>query len=225
MDARFALARRELISLAGALALGTSVVGWAQDAPPEPRSAEPSEPSVAPPPPSAELVRHRCRLFPTELDAMVDTWDRATDLGLAFQLTNIARDIVEDAQIGRCYLPSTWLAEAGIARAELADPLHRPALAGLARRLVDMADPYYRSARRGLPALPLRSAWAVATARSVYREIGVQVREQGAHAWDARISTSRLDKLRLLCQASAVTLTSRSETSEPRPPELWTRPR
>lgn len=153
------------------------------------------------------------------------TLDRACDLGVAFQLTNIARDIVEDAQIGRCYLPRDWLNDAGIPRADLAEPEHRARLAELASRLVSMAEPYYRSARGGLTALPLRSAWAVATARSVYREIGVQVREQGARAWDERISTSRLDKLRLLCQSSAIALSSRAETSEPRPPGLWTRPR
>ncbi len=154
-----------------------------------------------------------------------ETLDRACDLGLAFQLTNIARDIVEDAQIGRCYLPMNWLREAGVERDELAEPANRPLLSGWAARLVDMAEPYYRSARGGLTALPLRSAWAVATARSVYREIGVQVRQQGKHAWDERISTSRLDKLRLLCQASGIALSSRADTTEPRPPGLWTRPR
>lgn len=153
------------------------------------------------------------------------TLDRACDLGMAFQLTNIARDIVEDAHAGRCYLPLTWLDEAGVPREQLAAPGHRPMLAVLARRLVDMAEPYYRSARSGLTALPLRSAWAVATARSVYREIGVQVKQQGEHAWDRRISTSGLDKLRLLCQASVVALSSRAEASAPRPSGLWTRPR
>lgn len=153
------------------------------------------------------------------------TLDRACDLGLAFQLTNIARDIVEDAEIGRCYMPRQWLSEVGIDRNALADPRHRPALAVLAERLVDMAEPYYQSSRAGLAALPLRSAWAVATARSVYREIGLQVRAQGEHAWDQRTSTSGVDKLRLLCYASGVALGSRKGVSEPRPPGLWTRPR
>jgi phytoene synthase len=44
------------------------------------------------------------------------TLDRAADLGIAFQLANIARDLVEDAQVGRAYLPQTWLAEEGSAR-------------------------------------------------------------------------------------------------------------
>ncbi|MEG9511245.1 MAG: phytoene/squalene synthase family protein, partial [Pantoea piersonii] len=67
--------------------------------------------------------------------------DRACDLGIAFQLTNIARDIVEDARVGRCYLPESWLEEAGLDRLHFADRHHRPALAGLARRLVSEAEP------------------------------------------------------------------------------------
>ena len=54
-----------------------------------------------------------------------DTLDRACDLGLAFQLANIARDIVPDAQVGRCYLPAQWLKEAGLSERDLADPPSR----------------------------------------------------------------------------------------------------
>ncbi|MHB0774852.1 15-cis-phytoene synthase CrtB [Halomonas sp. WWR20] len=152
------------------------------------------------------------------------TLDLACDLGLAFQLTNIARDIVEDAGIGRCYLPAEWLRDAGIPTEEIAAPRHRDALADLAARLIDLAEPYYRSARGGLSALPLRSAWAIATAHGVYREIGIKVKAQGARAWDSRVSTTRADKLRLLTQGSMLALRSRNGTPEPRPAGLWTRP-
>ena len=88
------------------------------------------------------------------------TLDRACDLGMAFQLTNIARDIVEDAAIDRIYLPADWLRAEGLAAdASLAEPRHRAALARVARRLVDAAEPYYDSAMDGLPSLPFRSAW------------------------------------------------------------------
>src|SRR5690606_36240775 len=112
------------------------------------------------------------------------TLDRACDLGLAFQLTNIARDIVEDAQIGRVYLPADWLVEAGIPADEVGLPRHRAALARLAARLVDLAEPYYQSASQGLRDLPLRSAWSIATAHGVYRQIGIEVKARGAAAWD-----------------------------------------
>ena len=115
---------------------------------------------------------------------------RACDLGLAFQLTNIARDVIEDAANGRVYLPEDWLAEAGIPAGEVAEPRHRKALAGVVRRLLDQAERYYASAAIGIGALPPRSAWAIATALRVYRQIGREVRARGPHAWDERVSTT-----------------------------------
>ncbi|MBK0035463.1 phytoene/squalene synthase family protein [Erwinia sp. S43] len=151
--------------------------------------------------------------------------DRACDLGLAFQLTNIARDIVEDAQVGRCYLPAQWLAEEGIIAAQIADPVYRDKLARLAQRLVAAAEPYYASARAGLPGLPLRSAWAIASAHGVYREIGVKVSAAGPRAWDVRQGTTRPEKLGLLAKGAAQALSSRLAKPMPRPPDLWQRPR
>lgn len=151
--------------------------------------------------------------------------DRACDLGLAFQLTNIARDIVEDAQAGRCYLPTRWLADAGLNRDNVADPSQRGALAQLATRLVVEAEPYYASARAGLGGLPLRSAWAIATARGVYREIGVKVRNAGEKAWDQRQGTSRPEKLALLMSGAGLALSSRMMSPAARPAHLWQRPR
>jgi len=150
--------------------------------------------------------------------------DRACDLGLAFQLTNIARDIVEDAGMGRCYLPAQWLREAGIPPDEVALPRHRAALATVAARLVDHAEPYYASAAVGIAALPLRSAWAIATARYVYRQIGIEVKRRGAHAWDERVGTSKAAKLWLLTKGGGRALSSRLQTTPARPSGLWQRP-
>ena len=150
--------------------------------------------------------------------------DRACDLGLAFQLTNIARDIVEDAQAGRCYLPAQWLREAGIPPDEVALPQHRGALAQVAARLVDHAEPYYASALGGIAGLPLRSAWAIATARKVYRQIGIVVKRRGARAWIDRAGTSKATKLRLLAEGGGQALSSRLWTVKPRPAGLWQRP-
>lgn len=152
------------------------------------------------------------------------TLDRACDLGLAFQLTNIARDIVEDAGNGRCYLPALWLSEEGVPREELALAKHRPAVARLAARLVDLAEPYYASASQGLPALPLRSAWAIATARGVYRQIGVKVKARGAAAWDQRVSTSKWDKMKLVMAGAVQAVASRRFPIRSRA-ALWSRPR
>ena len=153
------------------------------------------------------------------------TLDRACDLGLAFQLTNIARDIVEDAQIGRVYLPADWLDEVGIPPDEIALVHHRPALALLAARLVDLAEPYYQSASQGLRDLPWRSAWSIATAHGVYRQIGIEVKALGAASWDERVSTSRAQKLQFLAGGAVLALASRRMPFRPRPSALWERPR
>ncbi|WP_102960040.1 phytoene/squalene synthase family protein [Mangrovicella endophytica] len=151
--------------------------------------------------------------------------DRACDLGLAFQLTNIARDIVEDAENGRVYLPAEWLAEAGVPADAVAAPENRAAIASLAQGLIVLAEPYYASALVGLKGLPLRSAWAVATANGVYREIGLRVVAKGPAAWDARISTSKAAKLRHVARGYAAALASRIAPEPPRAAKLWTRPR
>lgn len=130
-----------------------------------------------------------------------DTLDRAADLGIAFQLANIARDIVEDARVGRVYLPAEWLAAEGLAGADLSDPGHRPALARLARRLSDMADGYRRSARIGAARLPFRSRWAVLSASGIYGEIATRAAALGPRAWDERISTSKGEKAALVMEA------------------------
>lgn len=153
------------------------------------------------------------------------TLDRACDLGMAFQLTNIARDVVEDAGIGRIYLPAEWLAAEGIpADDRLALPEHRAALARVAARLVRTAEPYYRSAMDGLPALPFRSAWSIALARSVYRAIGHKVVQRGAAAWDRRAATTKAEKAGWAAIAAAQALASRVGTATPRDPALFTRP-
>jgi len=156
----------------------------------------------------------------------LQTLRRAQDLGLAFQLTNIARDIVEDAHNDRLYLPADWLAQAGVPEDAVAAPEHRAAIAGLARRLVEAAEPYYNSARWGLRGLPFRSAWAVAAARGVYREIGVKVVAQGARAWDARVSTSTVEKLGLALGGGLMALRGATLDKWGMPPErppLWSK--
>jgi phytoene synthase len=154
------------------------------------------------------------------------TLRRAQDLGLGFQLTNIARDIIEDARNGRVYLPADWLAQAGVPVSELTDPRHRPAVAALARKLVEVAEPYYASARWGMAALPFRSAWAVGAARGVYRQIGLDVARRGASAWDTRTSVSGRRKAVLALGAGVAAI--RSSTLDrwgetPTRPGLWSK--
>jgi 15-cis-phytoene synthase len=154
------------------------------------------------------------------------TLDRACDLGLAFQLANIARDISEDEAAGRCYLPEEWLVEMDIPPGEHMKPWARPKLAILARRLADMAADYEQSARHGAIALPPRSAWAVLAAAGIYGDIAREVARRGEHAWDHRVVTPKGDKLGWVARAAmqVVGRARRWPASALRPPHLWTRP-
>jgi phytoene synthase len=153
-----------------------------------------------------------------------DTLDRAADLGIAFQMTNIARDVVEDAEAGRVYLPGDWLREAGVPPDAAGRPEHRAAVHTVAMRLLDEAERYYASAAVGLARLPFRSAWAVAAASRIYRDIGRLVRNRGPRAWDRRASTGAARKAFLVLAAVWDAATRRFSGGRPRN-GLWTRPR
>jgi 15-cis-phytoene synthase len=127
----------------------------------------------------------------------------AADLGIAMQLTNIARDITEDAAMGRIYLPLSWLHEAGIRPEDIAAPEHREKLAMLTLRLLREADCYYRSGDAGLWHLSFRSACAVSAARRVYSEIGSLLLRRGARAWDQRTYVTGARKIRMVLRGIA----------------------
>lgn len=148
-----------------------------------------------------------------------DTLDRACDLGLAFQLGNIARDIAEDDRAGRCYLPAEWLAEADIPPGEQFRPLYRAALVGAVARMCDLARDYERSARIGARRLGYRQRWAVLAAAGIYGAIARKVARAGGSAWDRRIGTSAAAKLGFVLRAGLESLprpAPRGDLSRPR---------
>ena len=105
---------------------------------------------------------------------------RACDLGVAMQLTNIARDVAEDARNGRVYLPGAWLAEAGLSPQLPPEDL-RPstALEGVLRELLGEADRLYARADLGVGFLPPGARTAIHGARLLYAEIGRVVERRG----------------------------------------------
>ena len=153
------------------------------------------------------------------------TLDRACDLGLAFQLANIARDLMEDDAAARCYLPVEWLVEMDIPPGQHMKPPFRKRLTVLARRLTDQAAAYEESAKAGTPALGYRSAWAVLAAAGIYGGIARKVAARGEHAWDHRVTTSKAEKLGWVARAAAEAAGRSRYADRPRPAELWTRPR
>jgi len=130
-----------------------------------------------------------------------ETLRPAADLGIAFQLANIARDIVEDDAVGRIYLPATWLAEKSLAAGALGEARHRADLAEFARRLAALAAPYEASARVGAERLPRRSRWAVLSAANIYGDISRKVIARGERAWDDRTMISKWAKLAHVARA------------------------
>jgi phytoene synthase len=127
---------------------------------------------------------------------------RATDLGVAMQLSNIARDVGEDARNGRVYLPLQWLREAGIEPdALLARPAFSAPLGTVVQRLLQVADALYARVDDGIARLPASCRPGINAARRLYAEIGHEVRRRGGDsvAWRAVVSPGR--KLRVLLGA------------------------
>ncbi|MBI1170395.1 phytoene synthase [bacterium] len=125
-----------------------------------------------------------------------DALARACDLGLAMQLTNIARDIGEDARAGRLYLPLDWLAAEGIApEAFLRNPVSDARLKRLTRRLLGEAAALYRRSEAGVAVLPLACRPGIFAARHVYAGIGGAVARQDHDSINARARTTGRQKI------------------------------
>lgn len=100
----------------------------------------------------------------------------AVDLGIAMQLTNICRDVLEDAALGRVYLPEARMRRAGFAAEDLVARRAEPErVAQVVREVLVMADAFYRSAHRGLRYIPARPRLAILVASRVYRQIGIRL--------------------------------------------------
>ncbi len=135
-----------------------------------------------------------------------DALARACDLGVAMQLTNIARDVGEDAEEGRLYLPQEWLDEAGIAPDQiLSDPRVADIVHGMVKRLVMEANRLYYRAEAGISALPLGCRPGIYAARFIYAGIGGRLATMGYDSLTARARTTKAQKIGWLGQATAMT--------------------
>ena len=142
---------------------------------------------------------------------------RACELGNAMQLTNIARDVGEDARNGRLYLPRSWMREAGIdPQAWLANPVFTPQLASVIGRVLLEADRLYKQASTGVAALPRDCRSAILAAAMIYSEIGQVVAKNCMNSIDDRAVVSKARKLTLLCLAKTrAQLPSRCDMQTP----------
>ena len=133
----------------------------------------------------------------------------AAHTGLAMQMTNIARDVGDDFQMGRIYFPEQWFVDCGLTKPDVGDEFDPLVFQSLTLRLVKTADRHYQIGRAGLDHLPIRAALAVASAQAIYREIGIQVISRGQDAWKTRTTVSLGRKVVLLITAVAAVLWQR----------------
>ena len=133
-----------------------------------------------------------------------DLVSRACDLGVAMQLTNVARDVGEDARNGRLYLPRDWMREAGLdPDAWLARPQFNPAIATVVRRVLERADAFYLRADAGIAMLNPAFRPAIYAARRLYAEIGAEVVRHGYDSVSRRAVVPASRKLQLVARVLA----------------------
>jgi phytoene synthase len=151
-----------------------------------------------------------------------DALERACELGLAMQLTNIARDVGEDARNGRIYLPLEWLKQEGVnPDVWLANPVFSPEIARVTERLLKTADVLYQRSQSGITKLPRDCRVAIYGARLVYAQIGRQIEEQALDSVSQRaIVSSRKKKLLMVKALSAMLHVSEIKTAVEPIPEI-----
>ncbi len=131
---------------------------------------------------------------------------RACDLGTAMQLTNICRDVGEDARNGRVYLPRAWLREEGLdVEAWLAHPTYNEAVGAVTKRVLAMAEEIYQRAEAGIAKLPVPCRPGIYAARLLYAEIGHEVARNGYDSVSARAVVPPGRKVTILSRAVAAT--------------------
>jgi phytoene synthase len=130
--------------------------------------------------------------------------EAAIHLGIAMQMTNIARDVLEDAKNNRCYLPGCWvqhLTAQQIVNASESHASHtRELVASAVSRLLELADSYYASAALGFTSIPTRARRGIEIAAAVYREIGMTLRNKHCAWWVGRVRVSTSRKLWIAAQ-------------------------
>jgi phytoene synthase len=123
------------------------------------------------------------------------TLDYAENLGTAFQLTNIIRDVGEDARRGRVYLPLDELARFGLAASDILHLRDSEALQGLIEFQIGRAEEYYRKAFASLPQRDRRAQRPGLVMAAIYRKLLAEIRSGGCKVLDRRTSLTPLRKL------------------------------
>jgi phytoene synthase len=120
----------------------------------------------------------------------------AVSLGIGMQLTNICRDVVEDANNQRVYLPKELIGDVSCEQVTNPDDTLKLVLQEAVSELLEIADHHYRYAYEGLVFLPFRARVAILFAGQAYREIGNKLKHiRHLDLWGSRVTTSRFEKI------------------------------
>lgn len=125
----------------------------------------------------------------------------AIDLGIGMQLTNICRDVAEDAMLDRRYLPATLVGKCEPSALRLPDQNLRPVVTQAVRTLLTKADAYYNSGEHGLHFLPSGAQAGILVAARLYRAIGVRLLRSGGDYWTRRTIVPTTSKISLTLRA------------------------
>ena len=118
----------------------------------------------------------------------------AIDLGIAMQLTNIARDIIEDSEIKRVYIPKTWY-KLRCSHIKNMTKEKQEILKIATYKIIILSEKFYKSSLLGMGYLPLRSRFAILLASQIYREIGVKIIKKNYSNLYKRESISMFGKI------------------------------
>ena len=121
----------------------------------------------------------------------------AIDLGIAMQLTNIARDVYEDAKMNRLYLPKEWLGQVSVSDLidnKLNDQKKRLIELSI-KNLIELSDKFYANGFSGMKFIPLRTRLAIFFAAKIYKGIGEKIKSGGYVYKLERIYLNKLEKL------------------------------
>jgi phytoene synthase len=128
---------------------------------------------------------------------------RAEDLGIAMQMTNVARDVGEDARRDRVYLPAAWLEEAGGSATDVLALVPTAPVRRVTCRLLALADAYYARGIAGIPLLPPSCRPAILSAALLYRAIGRRVAARDGDGVTERVHGGAIHKAGLIALAAA----------------------
>ena len=119
----------------------------------------------------------------------------AVDLGIAMQLTNIARDIYEDALMDRIYLPRDWIEDTQISELTKMSSNKNPILIKAAMsKLIELSETYYKNGFAGMRYIPIKTRLAIFFAAKIYRAIGQKIKKNRYEYTSKRVYVSKFEK-------------------------------